>query len=153
MAEIFIACQYGERRTREGKRVKGPSCYNRASGIFKVHYHHGRPKVMFLCAECGFDKMPNHVKIVMPGDDAPKDAHPICFHDVAKVELIATLGSEYDQGKRPKAAGLKHWVERTVPPLPEPTVQRAPLKRIVSRQAKIDMAKYRESLRRHDDGK
>lgn len=151
MAEVFISCQYGEKR-KDGKRVKAPSCQNRASGIFKVHYHRGKPKVLFLCADCGFDKMPNHVKIVIPADDAP-DQTPRYFRDVARVELLASLGSDFDQGKTRKGVGLKHWVERTDPPLEEPIVQRAPLKRIVSHAPKMDMAAYRESLRRHDDGK
>jgi hypothetical protein len=153
MAEIFIGCQYGERRNRAGKRVKAPSCSNRASGIFRIHYFKGKPKVMFLCADCGFDKMPNHVKIVMPNEDAPKDAHPIYFHDVANVELVASLNSDFDQGTVRKADGYKWWVERSEPPLPEPIVQRAPLKRIVSHKPKMDLEAYRNSLKRHDDGK
>jgi hypothetical protein len=96
--------------------------------------------------------MPNHVKIVMPADDAPRDAKPTYFRDVARVDLITSLDSAFDQGKTPKAEGLKHWVERTDPPMQErPCV--STVTKIKSKLPTMDLAKYRESLTRHDDGK
>lgn len=148
--ELHIRCQYGQRKRKDGPIVRGP-CDNRASGFFRVFYHRGKPKVMALCADCGFVKMPNHVKIVIPADDAPSQ-EPRYFRDVARVELIATLGTGYDQTKDAKHEGVKHWVESSDKPK-KLAPGKASLKRIAPRGAKMDLTAYRNSLRRHDDGK
>lgn len=148
--ELHIRCQYGQKK-HHGKVVRG-KCDNRASGFFRVYPTRGKARVMALCADCGFVKMPNHVAIVMPGKDAPADAKPIYYRDISRVELIATLGTSYDQTKDAKHEGVKHWVESSDKPkrLAPGT---AKLKRIKSTKPKMDMATYIQSLRRHDDGK
>lgn len=147
--ELHIRCQYGQKK-RDGTLVRGP-CQNRASGFFRVFFHRGKPKVLALCADCGFVKMPNHVKIVIPADDSPSQETRY-FRDVARVELIATLGTTYDQYKDAKHDGVKHWVESSDAPK-KLMPGKATLKRSSSRKPSMDLAKYLESLGRHDDGK
>lgn len=151
MVEVHIRCQFGEKRDSKGKLIRSGKCPNRASGIFRVHPVRGKPKVMFLCAECGFDKMPNHVQVVMPPADAPPKAEPKYFRDIERVELLATLGTKFDQAKVVKGDGYKHWVERTEV-TPE-AFSIAPVKEVKSRIPSMDLKAYLDTLRRHDDGK
>lgn len=111
MREILVQCEYG-RRTRDGRLVRPASCQNRASGLFRVTRKRGKSKLMYLCAQCAFDKMPNHVACIMPSEDGPPDAVPIYVRDVRSVELIKsfTTTSVVVAG-----VGSKHWVEPNKP--------------------------------------
>jgi hypothetical protein len=149
--ELHIRCQYGQKR-KDGKVVRSGKCPNRAHGIYRVYPVRGKPKAYALCAECAFDKVPNHKVCIMPGPNAPANAEPMFVRDVASVELLASLNTDFDQGKSTNLAGAKHWVEPTTPPKPE--VESAyTIKRTKSRRPDMDMQAYRNSLSRHDDGK
>lgn len=148
--ELHIRCQYGQKR-KDGRVVRSGKCPNRASGIFRVYPVKGKPKAYALCSECAFG-LHDHVAVVMPGPDAPANAEPKYFRDIARVELLATLDTKFEQGKSTNLAGAKHWVEPTTPPKEErPSAYT--LKRHKSRKPDMDMTAYLNSLRRHDDGK
>lgn len=146
MVEIFLQCQYGERR-KDGRIVRPASCMNRASGVFRVYLVRGKPKAMMLCAQCGFTKLVGRVKCAIK----PSTDEIVYFHDVARVELLATFDTEFDQLDVPRAVGYKHWVERKDEMVERPS--RFRLKVIPPRAAHMDMSKYLETLRRHDDGR
>lgn len=151
MGELFIGCQFGQKK-KDGKIVRPATCLNRASGIFLVHFVRGKPRPYLLCAQCAFDKMPNRVRCLPPPEDAPKGTPSTYFRDVERVELVTTLGTQFEQGHEPNTPGYKHWIERQ-PTLPvRPSIMK--IKRVVSRSGpSMDMTKYLDSLRRHDDGK
>jgi len=149
MGDLFLQCQFGQRR-KDGKVVRPATCQNRASGIFRVIYVRGKPKVLLLCAQCSFDKMPNHVCCPPPPDDAPKGTQPTYFRDVFSVQLLATLGTKFVQGHSPNIPGYKHWVERKQLPEKSGVVK---LKIVESRTKHMDMSAYLETLRNHSDGK
>lgn len=152
MGEVHLRCQFGQRK-KDGKIVRPATCTNRASGVFLVHLVRGKARPFLLCAQCAFDKMPNRVRCLPPPEDAPKGTPPTYFRDVARVELMATLGTDFDQTSVLNIPGYKHWVERKNQ-LPE-RLSIPKVKQISPRQRTVDMdlSQYVETLRRHDDGK
>lgn len=147
MGEVFLQCQFGQRR-KDGRVVRPASCTNRASGVFRVHFVRGKPRAIMLCAQCGFTKLVNRVVCAIK----PKTDEVVYFRDVARVELLATFDSKFDQMDMPKAQGYKHWVERKNE-LPEALVSRYKHKVIPPKGKHMDLNKYREMLGSHDDGK
>jgi len=88
----------------------------------------------------------------MPSANAPADAKPIHVRDISRVELLASLNTDFDQGKSTNLAGAKHWVEPTTPPKEElPSI--STIKRHKSWTRDMDLSAYLNTLRRHDDGK
>lgn len=150
MGDLFIRCQFGQKR-KDGRVVRPGTCGNRASGLFQVQFMRGKPRPYLLCAGCAFDKMPNRVRMLPPPDDAPKGTLPTYFRDVFSVKLLMSLTTTFDQTQQPRAEGLKHWVERKTE---LPIKISIPKVRVhEGRGKKMDMSKYLNSLRRHDDGK
>jgi hypothetical protein len=154
MAELQCRCQFGERRNKAGKVIKPASCHNRASGIFKVTVRAGRgtaTKILFLCAECSFYRLPKRVRMIPAPEDQPS-GKPVFFKDVVGIELLATLGSNFNVGDFIPLKGSKDWVEgKQTPKVRGP--QKVRIKRIKSTEPKMDLAAYRKSLATHDDGK
>lgn len=152
MGELHLRCQFGLKK-KDGKVVRPSACTNRASGIFLVHFVRGKARPFLLCAQCAFDKMPNHIVCLPPSEDAPAGTPPTYFHDVARVELLKTLGTDFDQSTAPNTPGYKHWVERKQQ-LPE-KIRIVKVKKIEPRNQtkEMDLTKYADTLRRHDDGK
>lgn len=147
MGEANIRCQFGQKK-KDGKVVRSATCTNRASGAFRVFYKGRRPpRVMFLCAGCAFDKVPNHVAIIVR-----EEGEPMYFRDVAAIELLVTFGTVFDQTGVARAEGYKWWVERT-DELPIKKTIMEKVKVYPSRGPKMDINAYLNTLRRHDDGK
>lgn len=147
MGEIAMGCTYGT-RYKQGKRKRGPSCFNRAHGLWKVTFFRGW-KIMPLCAECGFNRMPNHVTMVLGKNDEP----PKFYHDVLKIELLVSFSTNFDQSKMTPTNGVKHWVDAK--PKSEPIPSISTYTKIKSKKVTklLDMSAYDNSLSRHDDGK
>ena len=150
-------CQFGE-KTKYGKVTKSATCPNPASGRFAVLINIGfgrrARRELSLCAHCAFVAMPNRVKMVMPPDDAPRDAKPKFFRDVISVKLIESYNSAFDQTTVKPGAGSKHWVSDE--PARRYDLTGVPVVRTVSRKAAegkpMDMAAYLKTIRTHDSG-
>ena len=150
--ELYLRCQWGQKR-KHGKIVRSGNCFNRASGIYRVYPMRGQYKAYAICATCALTVVPNHRVCIMPGKDAPADAKPMYVKAVSHVELIASLNTDFDQGKTIHKVGSKHWVEPTTEPKPEMEGGAYTIKRHKPHGEKMDMAAYLNSLRKHDDGK
>lgn len=152
MSERIFQCQFGQRK-KAGKVIHPPTCRNRASGVFKVHYKKGPPGVMLLCAHCAFVAMPNRVRMFVPQDDS-KDV--VFYRDVEGCELIKSLTTAFNQEAAQPGVGAKHWVADTkkelesIPGVTKVTII-PPRGKVKGRN--MDMTQYFNSLRRHDDGK
>lgn len=146
---VVLQCERGK-RVKDGKVIRPSACSQRASGLFRVTPKRGNAKLMYLCAQCAFDKVPNHVAIVLPPEGAPADTPPMYYRDIRSVELIQSFVT---RSVHPTGEGAKHWVEGDSHPSPYRGA--APLTRVVSRNSTepMDMARYFKSLREHDDGK
>lgn len=63
---------------------------NRASGVFAVvtkFFSGTKTQEMYLCAQCGFTKVVNRVRVF-----TPKDAQtPVCYKDVVSVNLLRSI--------------------------------------------------------------
>jgi hypothetical protein len=145
--ETLIGCQYGIRR-KDGKQVRGPTCTNRAHGIWRVYPKRGKPYARILCAECGFDKMPNHLRYLPPADD---NSPPMWYRDIERVVLVITLSTEFDQTSVEPSRGSKHWVEPTHKPAREAFIYKRIIRHnaVTEKMGTMDMTAYLQSLEDH----
>lgn len=148
MAKTFMMCERGQ-RVKDGRVTHPADCPNRASGVFKVSFKRGH-KIMLLCADCAFYKVPNRVRIIIPDE-----GNPIYYRDVEGIDLIYSITTQFVQENAPRREGDKHWVEPVEKPVDRSryTIEKQTSKKKVLKGKDMDLKAYINTLRRHDDGK
>lgn len=130
------------------RKVGGTTCGTRASGVFEIETTKGTTFFMLLCADCGFTKMVNTVRMF-----TPEDGEPVFYKPFVAIRLMKSLNSEFNQNDAPYKSGAKHWVEGgPSKPLHPHSVVAEKVLFSPATPPSIPSG-YLESLRRHDDGK